>query len=88
MAFNSKELEAIDELWREALNLFVSAGLVPVDDLKVLFDDQRFADIRRAAVIAQDLDIAELRDAQPFLAQLRAFRPKSVSDIDALKFAK
>ncbi len=86
--FNDQELEAVDELWQEALNLFVVAGLMPVNDLNVLFDDTRFADIRRAGTIAQDLDIAELRGAQSFLAQLRAFHPKSASDVDALKFVE
>lgn len=85
-AFDSQELEAVDQLWRDALGLFIAAGLVPADELNVLFDDTSFADIRRAADIAQELDINELRGAQPFLAQLRAFRPESVSDVNALRF--
>ncbi len=86
--FNSKELEAVDKLWREALGIFITAGLVPVGELNVLFDDARFADIRRAATIAQELDITELRNAHPFLAQLRAFRPKSTSDVEALRLTE
>ena len=86
-SFDTRELETIDKLSREALNLFITAGLVPIDELDVLFDDTRFADIRRAATIAKELNIAELRGALPLLAQLEAFRPGSISDVNALRFA-
>jgi hypothetical protein len=87
-AFTSKEIEAIDTLWSQALRLFITTGLVPVSDLNVIFDDTRFADIRRAAAIAQELDISELRSARPFLAQLEAFSPKSDSDMSTLRFVE
>lgn len=87
-SFNSEQIETVDKLWQEALKLFTITGLVPTDELNAIFDDDKFSDIRRAGVIAEKLDIPELRGAHKFLEQLKAFRPNSTADLETQNFTE
>lgn len=86
---SDEAVEMIDSNWDACLSLFLRSGLINVDEVKVLLQKDRFADLGRAADLIARYDIRELRKAAPFLRTLEQRVPamaKGDQRLDLLSF--
>lgn len=71
-AFDEAQARELGARGRAGLALFLHAGFIRPDDLRVLFSDEWREDCKRAADLAEQHDIAELRGVRQVLADLPA----------------
>jgi hypothetical protein len=69
-AFAQKHVDELDDWWLNVLLLLTRAGLLPPVAEAVFTDDAHFAAVRRAGELAEELQVAELIKAAPFLRTL------------------
>jgi len=72
LAFPDSEMKSLDKWWSDVMLLLYKVGLVPISALNAMVDDEHFIAVRRAGELAEELGVAELKKAVPFLTQLRA----------------
>lgn len=86
-AFPPKQLRIIDKWWNTVMVLFTVVGLVPCNTEDVLTNDEHFAAARRAGELAEELGVAELRKAAPFLKSMTAVRHNLAADASTAEWA-
>jgi hypothetical protein len=71
-AFAQKHIHELDDWWENVLLLLTRAGLLPPPTESLFTDDAHFAAVRRAGELGEELQVAELMKAGPFLRKLTA----------------
>jgi hypothetical protein len=70
--FAEEHMRNLDDWWENVLLLLARAGLLPLPTESLFTDDAHFAAVRRAGDLAEELQVAELMKAGPFLRNLTA----------------
>jgi hypothetical protein len=73
-ALSSRSETFLYDTWQSNLHLLCNAGVVTRTDIEAICDDVHHADLRNAAELIDEFEVAELKPLKPFLESMTAPR--------------